>query len=328
MNSNILVTYTPGAQEKQIFNEILADRAQIHYLKEESESRRIELFNTVDAVVALSGSRKEIDPAQISLLSNLRFIQLIYAGADNIPFGVIPAEVILASNVGAFGKPIAEHVLALTLALAKKLVPGVEQLKNGVFDRSGYNRELRGGVCGIIGFGGNGREIAKTMQAMGMQVYGINRSGDTDMSIDFIGSAVDMRHVLEASHVVVVTTPLTCDTRDLIGNRELGWMRKDAILINVGRGDVINQKALYEHLTTHPEFCAGIDTWWSEPGENEPFELAYPFFELPNVIGSSHCADHVPQSIPHATRCALENVRNFLLGHDLRGVINRKDYVK
>jgi phosphoglycerate dehydrogenase-like enzyme len=166
------------------------------------------------------------------------------------------------------------------------------------------------------------------MQAMGMHVYGINRSGKTDAPIDFIGHTTDLKTVLESSDVVVVTTPLNRDTRDLIGEKELAWMKEDAILINVGRGDVINQKALYDHLKSHPNFRAGIDTWWSEPAGRGDLELDFPFFELPNIIGSPHCADHVPQSMPGATRKALENVKRFLLGNNIRGVLDRNDYRK
>ena len=327
MSKKIIVSYDPGDEEKKIYQEILEDLAQVHYIKNASRNSRIELLKAADIVIALSFSKKEVESSEIPLLQNARFIQLIYAGADNIPFDSIPIDLILASNIGAFAKPIAEHVLALTLALAKKLVPKNEQLQEGRFDRTGFNQELRGGVCGIIGFGGNGREIAKTMQAMGMYVYAINRSGTADLPIDFIGSVDATKKVLEASHVVVVTTPLTRDTKDLIGRQEISWMRKDAILINVGRGDVINQKALYEHLKNQPEFRAGIDTWWSEPVGSEAFDLDYPFFELPNIIGSPHIADHVPASMPYATRRALENVKKFLLGHELRGVLNRQDYL-
>jgi phosphoglycerate dehydrogenase-like enzyme len=327
MNPKIIVTYEPDAKEREIYRYLLKDLAQVHYLKDASKSYRSQLLNAADIVVALSFSQKEIDPAEISLLRNVRLIQLIYAGADSIPFEFIPDDIILASNVGAFAGPIAEHVLALTLALAKKLVPKNKLLQEGQFDRSGFNQELRGKVCGIIGFGGNGKEIAKTMQAMGMLVYGINRSGKADSTIDFIGSIDAMRKVLEASHVVVVTTPLTRNTKDLIGKQELGWMRKNAILINVGRGDVINQKALYDHLESNPDFHAGIDTWWSEPAGKEAFNLDYPFFDLPNIIGSPHIADHVPDSIPNATRMALENVKNFLMGNKINGILDRKDYL-
>ena len=328
MKNNILVSYSPDEEIKQMFYGVLGDLADIDFLPGNNVHERIKLLNAADVIIALSFSKKEIDPLEISHLQNLRFIQLIYAGADNIPFKLIPEDIILASNAGAFAEPVAEHVLALVLALAKDLLPNNKMLGEGRFDRSGFNQELRGGICGIIGLGGNGKAIAGTMQAMGMHVYGINRSGKTDASIDFIGHTTDLKTVLESSDVVVVTTPLNRDTRDLIGEKELAWMKEDAILINVGRGDVINQKALYDHLKSHPNFRAGIDTWWSEPTGRGELELGFPFFELPNIIGSPHCADHVPQSMPGATRKALENVKRFLLGNSIRGVLDRNDYRK
>lgn len=327
MTKRVVVTYEPGPDEKKINGEMLVDLAQIDYLNEAPESDRVELLETADLLIALSFSQKEIKPAEISLLNQVRFIQLIYAGADNVPFERIPADLMVAGNIGAFARPIAEHVLALTLALAKHLIPKNDQLKNGKFDRSGFNQKIRGGVCGIIGFGGNGREIARTMQAMGMKIYGINRSGTTDIPVDFIGTRTDLEAVLAVSDVVVVTTPLTRETENLIGEEELGRMKDNAILINVGRGAVINQEALYTHLKRTPEFRAGIDTWWSEPAETEAFDPEYPFFDLPNIIGTPHCADHVPGAIPFATRIALENVRNYLTGKELRGLINREDYL-
>lgn len=327
MSKKIIVTYEPGAAEREIYREMLDGVAQVYFLKDELKSDRIKLFHAADIIIALSFANQEIDAAEISLLQNVRFIQLIYAGGDNIPFERIPPEIILAGNAGAFARPIAEHVLALVLALAKKLIPKNKMLQKGRFDRSGFNREIRGGVCGIIGFGGNGKEVAKTMQAVGMRVYGINRSGKTDMPLEFVGTVGDLQKVLEHSDVVVITTPLTRETRDMIAAKELGWMKDNAILINVGRGDIINQRALYEHLKAQPDFCAGIDTWWSEPAGKGALNLEYPFFELPNIIGSPHIADHVPESIPRATRQALENVKSFLMGNKLRGVLNREDYL-
>ena len=321
------MTYAPGEEEKDIYREVLENIANVHYLADKTGNERIELLNGADVVVALSFSQKEIDPTEISRLENLRFVQLIYAGADNIPVALIPKDVILASNAGAFAEPIAEHVLALTLALAKNLFPKYKLLCDGRFDRSGFNRKLKDGICGIIGLGGNGRKIAGTMRAVGMKVFGINRSGKTDAPVDFMGNVTDMKKVLQAADVIVVTTPLTRETRNLLGKKELTWMKPDAILINVGRGDVINQQALYTHLESNPDFRAGIDTWWSEPTGTEAFKLDYPFFDLPNIIGSPHVADHVPRSMPYATRIALENVRNFLMGKDIRGVLNRNDYL-
>jgi len=123
-----------------------------------------------------------------------------------------------------------------------------------------------------------------------------------------------------------VTTPLNRETRDLIGSRQLQWMKPDAVSISVGRGAVINQRALYEHLKANPDFRAGIDTWWSEPVSHGEFKVQYPFFELPNFIGSPHIADHVPGSMAHATRQGLANVKSFLLGKKLHGLVNPGDY--
>jgi phosphoglycerate dehydrogenase-like enzyme len=327
MNKNILVTYAPGEEEKDIYREILEDIANVHYLPDKTGNQRIELLNRADLIIALSFSQKEIDPTELYRLENVRFVQLIYAGADNIPFALIPEDIILASNAGAFAEPIAEHVLALTLALAKNLFSKYKLLCDGRFDRSGFNRKLKDGICGIIGLGGNGRKIARIMRAVGMKVYGINRSGKTEAPVDFMGNVTDMKKVLQAADVIVVTPPLTRKTRNLLGTKELAWMKPDAILINVGRGDVINQQALYAHLKSNPDFRAGIDTWWSEPTGKEAFNLDYPFFDLPNIIGSPHVADHVPHSMPSATRRALKNVSNFLTGGKLRGILNRDDYL-
>lgn len=327
MKLTIVVTYNLREEEQIIYRDILGGRAPLSYLADKSEAERIKILEQADVVIAKSFSPKEINRQEISCLKNARFIQLIFAGADNVPFELISEKTTVASNVGAFAEPIAEHVLALTLALAKNLIPKNRLLAESKFDGSGFNRELRGGVCGIIGFGGNGKEIAKTMQAMGMQAFGINRSGITDASVEFIGSINEMKTVLKASDVIVVTTPLTSQTRDLIGEKELEWMKNDAILINVGRGAVINQKALYDHLMSHPNFCAGIDTWWSEPASPGEFKLGYPFFDLPNIIGTPHIADHVPRAIPNATKKALQNLKNFFLGKEIRGVVNRNDYL-
>jgi len=326
MKPNLLVTYSPKDETKKIFRDVLGEVAHIDFLPKKEASGRIRLLERAEVVVALSFAEKEIHRSEISHLRNLRFIQLVFAGADNIPFDMLPADAILASNVGAFADPIAEHVLGLVLALAKNLLTDYKKLAGGRFDRDCYNQELKGAVCAIIGFGGNGRAIARAMQAMGMQVFGINRSGTTDAPIEFIGKDTELKKALEMADVVVVTTPLNRQTRDLIGEKELGWMKADAILINVGRGEVINQQALYVHLKSRPGFRAGIDTWWSEPADRGRLALDYPFFELPNIIGSSHCADHVPRAIPKATRRALENVKRFLLGRDIRGVLDRNDY--
>ena len=133
--------------------------------------------------------------------------------------------------------------------------------------------------------------------------------------------------MLAVADVLVISLPLTLATRGLIGRRELALMKPTAILVNVARGAIVDQGALYEHLRTHPQFGAGIDTWWDEPTGDAPFRTDYPFFELPNVIGSPHNSSIVPGTMLSGARLAAENVRRYLRGEAATGVIRRADYV-
>lgn len=220
---------------------------------------------------------------------------------------------------------MAEHVLAMTLALAKRLVVEHENLARGEFNQGIQNQELRGATCGILGFGGIGQVTARLMQAMGMKVFALNRSGRTQEPLDFIGTLDDLERVLRVSDVVVVALPLTVATRSLIGGKELHWMKPDAILINVARAAIIDEEALYEHLKSHKGFRAGIDAWWVEPFLHEKFRLDHPFLELPNVLGSPHNSAMVPGVMIEGLRRAGENVRRYLCAEPLTGVVRFED---
>jgi phosphoglycerate dehydrogenase-like enzyme len=104
-------------------------------------------------------------------------------------------------------------------------------------------------------------------------------------------------------------------------------MKPTAILVNVARGPIVDQGALYDHLRTHPEFGAGIDTWWDEPAGDAPFRTDYPFCDLPNVIGSPHNSSIVPGTMLSAARLAAENMRRYLRGEAVTGLVRRADYI-
>jgi phosphoglycerate dehydrogenase-like enzyme len=186
---------------------------------------------------------------------------------------------------------------------------------------------LDGSVGAILGLGGIGRATAHLMRAFGMRVHGINTSGRTDEPVEFIGTLADLDRVLAAADVLVLALPLINATRGLIGARELGLMKPTAILVNVSRAAVIDERALYEHLRDQPEFCAGIDTWWHEPGPGSGFSTEYPFFDLPNVIGSPHNSGVVDGALEFGAVKAAENVRRFLDGEAVLGVVRREEYL-
>ena len=199
----------------------------------------------------------------------------------------------MAGNVGAYADPMAEHVLAMALALAKRLPQNQARMAEGIFDRAETLR-LRGRTVGILGYGGIGKACARLFRPFGTRIYAINTSGRADENADQAGTLADLHDMLAAADIVVVTLPLTRATRGLIGAPELGLMKADAILVNVARGAIVDEDALFEHLKAHPDFCAGIDTWWDEPKPGQPFRPRLPFLSLPNVIGSPHNSGDVP----------------------------------
>jgi glycerate dehydrogenase len=322
----IVVTVAMSEVKRAMLESILGEEVRLSFLANTPSNLREQTLS--EATVLFSWLLpKELGSNEFSLLKNVQMIQLLSAGANHVPFTKLPLSIIVAGNIGAYAEPMAEHILAMTLALAKNLLKEHLKLAQGVFNQSTLNRLLRGSVCGIIGFGGIGRATARLMRGLGMRIYAVNTSGKTDESVDFIGTMNDLQHVLSSSDVVVITVPLTKATRHCIEKRELEWMKPDAILINVARGDVIGEEALYTHLLNHPDFKAGIDAWWIEPLHAGEFHTEYPFFSLPNVLGSPHNSTLVPGQRDEAIKRAAENISRFLKGVPVSGVVRRDDYI-
>jgi phosphoglycerate dehydrogenase-like enzyme len=325
-DTNILISYRVGEKNRAVLKEQLGIGARIMYLSDLPPGLRQQAL--VEATVMLSWNPpRELGPSEFGLLQNLRLLQLLSAGADHLPFDRLRKDIVIASNIGAYAEPMAEHVLAMTLALAKNLMLHHHELSQGKFANAPQSKFLKGGICGIIGFGGIGRAVAHRMQGMGMRIYAVNTSGWTDQSIEFTGTLKDLQLVLASSDVVVIAIPLTRETRNLIGKRELGWMKPDAILINAARAAIIGEEALYHRLKTHPTFQAGTDVWWVEPFNAGEFRMNYPFFTLPNFIGSPHNSAIVPGINESSTKLAVENIKRFLRGERIVGEVRREEYL-
>ena len=323
---NIVVTYNAPTEQKALLLEVLGSDASLTFLSEIPPAQRKKSLE--DANILLSWNfPREIQPQDYPSLQRVTFIQLLSAGADHMPFADLPPHIIVASNPGAYAAPMAEHVMAMTLALAKRLLVEDQKLRNGEFDQFTPNRSLSGMTAGILGFGGIGRATARLMRAFGMRIYAINHSGTSPEPTDFLGTLHDLEHVLRESDVVVISLPLTKATRGLIGKEELAWMKPDAILVNVARGAILDEEALYNHVKSHPSFLVGIDAWWTEPFRGGQFRMEYPFLELPNVLGSPHNSGVVSNVLLGATRQAAENVKHFLKGEKVIGIARREDYL-
>jgi len=159
-----------------------------------------------------------------------------------------------------------------------------------------------------------------------MKIFAINSSGKTEEAVDFIGTLNDLNTVLQAADVVVIALPLNKHTHGLIGTAELRRMKPDAILINVARGAIVDEAALYRHLKDYPDFMAGIDAWWIEPFGQGEFRTDFPFLTLPNVLGTPHNSAIIPGIMSDAIREAAKNIKRYISGEPVRGIINPADY--
>jgi glycerate dehydrogenase len=324
---NIVVTYNASPEEQALFREVLGSGASLTFLGELSSAQQRKQSLEGANVLLSWNFPQEIRPEDYSSLRQVALIQLVTAGVDHVPFASLSPRILVASNAGAYASPMAEHVMAMTLALAKRLLVEHQKLRGGQFDDSTPTRSLCGMTAGIIGFGGAGCATARLMRAFGMRIYAINTSGTSQEPADFLGTLGDLERVLRASNVVVLTLPLTRATRRLIGKKELAWMKPDAMLVNVARGALLDEEALYTHVKSHPSFLVGIDTWWEEPLQGGPFRMKYPFLDLPNVLGSPHNSALVPEVIEVAAQQAAQNVRRFLNGEAIRGIVQRENYL-
>jgi phosphoglycerate dehydrogenase-like enzyme len=291
----------------------LGDVAQIVFLADLDEAGRRQAL--ADATLMFSrNTARELSEAEHGCLSHLRAIQFVTAGIDYVPVDRLPAGVPVAVNGGGYAEPMAEHALAMILAASKRLLPEHRNLATGEFNQFAPTRMLRGMTAGIVGFGGIGIATARVLRVLGVRVHAINRRGHSDEPVEWIGGTDDLDELLAASDVLVLSLPLTARSEALIGTRELGLMKPDAILVNLARGEIVDEAALYRHLVANPGFTACIDAWWVEPIRHGTFRMDQPFMGLPNVIGSPHNSASVGGWMEVAIGRALDNCRRVLSG--------------
>ncbi|HUK09199.1 MAG TPA: NAD(P)-dependent oxidoreductase [Stellaceae bacterium] len=309
----LAITFKPTDAERRIVAEVVGDLAEACYLTDFDESGRRDILSRADVVLARN-TGKELRPEELKLVGKARLIQFLSAGLDHIPVSQLPGNVPIAKNAGAYADPMAEHALAMALAAAKRLLIEHRNLLRGEFNQFTPNKMLHGRICGIFGFGGIGAATARLMRCVGMRIHAVNRRGATDERVDWIGTPDRLDELVAVSDVLIISAPLTSATQRAIGQRQLSLMKDDAILINLARGEIVDEDALYEHLKAKPRFTACLDAWWIEPVRHGEFRMNRPFLELPNVIGSPHNSASVADASAVALRYGLANCRRALMG--------------
>lgn len=316
----VVVLFEGNGVYRRAVEEVLEDVCNLVYLPDLAAEERGATLANADALIA-NNLRVELRSDEFQKLKRVKLIQLLSAGVDHAPFSRIPADIPVAYVPGAFAEAMAEHAVAMALAAAKRLLIEDRNMREGHFNQFALNRQLSGGTCAIIGFGGAGRATARLLRCLGMKIHAVNRSGKTSEPVEFIGTTADLEGALRPADLIVITLPLTRKTMGLIGERELAWLKNDAILVNISRGEIIDEGAFYRHLNNNPTFTACIEAWWIEPVRHGEFRTNYPFLELPNVIAAPHNSATVPGAHLKTVRLGAENVRRVLSGGETSSLV-------
>jgi phosphoglycerate dehydrogenase-like enzyme len=261
-----------------------------------------------------------LSAAELAQAPLLRWVHSSAVAVETLCLPELFARGILVSNSrGVQAIPIAEHVLAVTLALAKQLPFALEHQRSSRWVQNDFGGErlpwlLRGRTLGLIGLGTIGREIARLAAAFGMRVVALRRRPDAGPIADvhqvLPPSALDV--LLAAADVVVIAAPLTPETDRLIGARELARMKPQAILVNVGRARILDTDALVDALAARRLGGAALDVF-----PQEPLPEDHPLWTCPNVLLTPHTSGFRQGHWDDVIDLFSENLRRFERGEEL-----------
>lgn len=326
---SVLVIASVGKIERDTYEKNLSSLSRLSFLQDLTSNKEKETALLQADVIISWNPKNELSANELKILpkSKAQLLQTVSAGVDHLPFNLFSSKLEIATNSGAYSEPIAEHVLAMVLAIVKNILPRHLELTKGEFNQTSPNRQLKQSSALIIGMGGIGTATARLLSQIGVKVSGVNRTGESDLEfLHQMFPLVQLLKALSQYDIVVMALPLTKTTKNLIGTKELQAMKDDAIFINVARAAIINQQNLFTHLQSHPNFKVGIDTWWIEPFQQQKFELELPFLNLDNVLGSPHNSAIVKDSLTNAISQAALNVASYLEGKAIKGKLIHDEY--
>lgn len=259
-----------------------------------------------------------------------RRLRWVHSGAAGVGDSLYPemreSDVVLTNSAGLHAEPLAEHVLAMLLHFARGL-DVAERARRGrtwahpeLAGRGSPVRELAGDRIGVVGYGGVGSAVGEKAAALGMRVWATRRSpGESPGEVERMLGPDGLEELLEACRHVVLCVPETPATEGMIGLRELSLMGQDAVLVNVSRGDVVDQDALAGVLRDGGLRGAGLDVFREEPLPPES-----PLWDLPNVVATPHTGGVSPRFWKRETELILENLRRYTSGRELVNVVDKE----
>jgi phosphoglycerate dehydrogenase-like enzyme len=260
--------------------------------------------------------------AALPLARRARWIHSMWTGVEKIMSSQVVASPLALTNArGVFRRPLGEWAVGAMLFFSYDLRRVIRQQEAGTWQPF-EAQELYGKTLGIIGYGGIGSAAAERARPFGVRIVALRRRpalSKDDPLLDRTYAPEQIVELMAASDYVLVAAPLTPQTRGLVGEAQLAAMKASGVLINVGRGPVVDEAALLRALETGRIRGAALDVF-----DVEPLPSGHPFYRMPNVLLSPHTADRVAGFFEMAAECFLENLRRFRMGEPLLNIVDRQ----
>jgi phosphoglycerate dehydrogenase-like enzyme len=258
----------------------------------------------------------------------LKLLHCIATGVDRMDLAALPRGVTVC-NVFGHEQPIAEYVMMTMLSLTHRLFHSVTSFRTGSWEaglQGGGARhgELLGRTIGIVGYGRIGREVARRAAPFGVRLLAANRSPVGDAApVERIYPLAELDRMLPQCDVVVIACALAPETHGLIDARRIALMKPGALLINIARGQIVDEEALYAALRDGRLGGAAIDVWWRypTPAEPQPLPSRFAFHELPNVLMTPHCATFTEGAAERRFGAIAGNIDRLIRGEKLINVV-------
>ncbi|HEY7335731.1 MAG TPA: D-2-hydroxyacid dehydrogenase [Bryobacteraceae bacterium] len=292
----------------------------VQALVSDDESELRKLSPQADAIL-YAYHRGSLFSAILPLANRAGWIHSLWTGVEGILVPELLAHpACLTNGRGVFRWPLADWTIAAMLYFAFDLRRIVSQQEQGVWSLV-HGTSLNGRTLGIVGFGAIGSAAAERAKVFGMKIAALRRRPELSTSnglVDAVYSPKQLPELMGASDYILAAAPLTPETTGMIGEKEIAAMKRTAVIMNVGRGQVIDEQALIRALESNRIRGAALDVF-----AVEPLPADHPFWRMSNVLLSPHTADRVDGFLDPAFDCFFENLNRFRKGEALVNVVDK-----
>jgi phosphoglycerate dehydrogenase-like enzyme len=308
----VLTVFVTGEVKETQLSQIrnAAPDADVRYF-----ARSTEIDDHIDQAEVVFGY---VSPEALARATRLKWVQSSAAGPDRLLYPeMVASPVIVTSCKGNGAIPLAEHAMMLMLMLNRDVMRSIRAQDERRWEKF-YHAELNGLTCGIIGLGYSGQDLALKAKAFHMRVIGVRRSQQPTPNVDELFSHDRLPEFLGQSDFVVVTAPLTPETKGMLGVDEFRAMKKSANYICFSRGGIADDDALLRALREGWIAGAGLDAH-----DHEPLPTDSPFWTAPNTIVTPHNGATTPFTRQRGIDIFADNLKRYVAGHPLVNVVDK-----